>query len=195
MNFKRFIPDILRHVRREKYSQSPGGILLFNDSLKLAGWYEEGVNGRDFRVHKNLIPDAGILHVLGVVWGATAKISAWYIAPFSGATAPAAGWTAANFASNASEITSTTEGYSESVRQQAVMGSAASGAIDNYSSKASFSIVCTTTLSITGAGLLSSNVRGGTSGTLSSAIQFATAREVQNADVWQAGYRVTLSDS
>jgi hypothetical protein len=95
---------------------------------------------------------------------------------------------------NATEITSTTEGYTESTRQQANFGSAAAGAIDNYATKAHFTIATASTLVVTGLGLISNNTRGGTSGVLGSAIKFAVSRSLANGDDYQAGYQVTLAD-
>lgn len=194
----RFGKDVLAAIRKDRYKVSDGGILLFNDSLRIegAGEYIEGVNGGDWRRHKNLLVDQGLVHFLNVVLGSTAKISTWYIAPFSGSTTPAAGWTAANFTANATEITSGSEGYSEAVRQTATfVNASSSNQIDNYAAKAAFTIVTASTLTVTGIGLLSLNTKGGTTGTLISATKFGTARVLNSADVWNVGYRVALASS
>ena len=189
--------ETLAALKAEKYKVSPDGVIsLFNDGLVIRGEYEEGVNGGDWRRHKNLIVDQGIIHFLNVVLGSTAKISAWYLAPFSGSTSPGAAWTAANYTSTATEITSLTEGFSETTRQAATFVNATSSdQIDNYAAKAAFTITTATTLTITGIGLLSSSTRGGTTGTLVSATKFGVARTLVATDVWNAGYRVTLAGS
>ncbi len=194
MGIKRFAKEFLRDLLNEKYDTSEGGILL-KQGLMVRGFYEHGVNGKDWIREQNLIPDAAILSILNVYFGGTAKISTWYIAPFSGSATPASNWTAANFTSNATEITSTTEGYTETPRQTFTAGSAAAGAIDNYASKAAFTIATATELDINGAGLLSVATRGGTTGVLASAIKFASTRTVQDADVWSCGYQIELTDS
>lgn len=196
-NLDRHIDEFRRDIAAERYEVGPEGIALKKGSVLIRGYYEEGIKGKpeSFRLHRNLLVTEGINHILNVVLGTATKISAWYIAPFSGSAAPAANWTAANFASNATEITSTSEGYSESTRQQASFGTASSGVINNYSSKASFTIECTTTLNILGAGLLSVNTRGGTTGVLMSAVKFGSARVLADGDIWQAGYQVDLTDS
>lgn len=196
-NLDRHIAEFRRDIAAERYEVGPEGIALKKGSVLIRGFYHEGIKGKpeSFRLHRNLLVTEGINHLLNVALGTATKISAWYIAPFSGSAAPAANWTASNFASNATEITSTTEGFSEVTRQQASFGTAAAGVINNYSSKASFTIECSTTLNILGAGLLSSNTRGGTTGTLMSAVKFESARVLADGDIWQAGYQVELTDS
>lgn len=196
MNLKRFEKDFRDAVRREQYEYTPNGILL-KSSAMLQGFYLEGIRGKpeSFRLHKNLIPTEGINYILDIVFGAVAKPAAWYVAPFTGSSSPAAGWTAANFASNATENTSVTEGYSETTRQQVSFGTAGSGVINNYSSKAALTIVTASAVTFKGAGILTTNTRGGTSGKLGSAIAFSADRILNNADVWEVGYQVQLTDS
>lgn len=195
MGLKRFASDFARQIENEQYDVTEGGILVERGSVKLQGFYLEGVRGQPLRQHKNLIPDAGILHVLMVAFGATAKPAAYYLAPFTGATSPAASWTAANFPANASENTSLTEGFSNTTRPACTFGTAAAGVIDNYLALAEFLVVCSTQIVITGLGLLTVNTRGGTTGVLASAVKFGTSRTLNNGDVWDAGYQVQLTDS
>ena len=72
---------------------------------------------------------------------------------------------------------------------------AAAGAINNLVAKANFTIVCTTTLNLNGAGLLSANAKGATSGVLVSASRWAAVRVVNNGDTWECGYEIALTDS
>lgn len=197
MNSAQLKKEIQSALRKEKFNVSENGVVsMFNDSLLAQGEYIEGVNGKDWRAHKNLLVDQGIVHILNVVFGSTSKISTWYLAPFSGSSAPAAGWTAANVVSNATEITSTTEGYTETPRQTVTFVNATSSdQIDNYASKCAFTIATATSLTITGLFLSSVATRGGTTGTLISATKFTTARVLQNGDSWLAGYRVVLASS
>ncbi len=192
-----FSREFLRAIGRGKFSrESDGGIILLG-SARLHGVYREGIMGKpeSFLSHSNLIPDAGILHVLNVVFGSTAKATAWYIAPYSGNTSPVASLTASNFTSTQTEITSGTEGYSEVARQQCVMGAAAAGVINNSASLASFSIVTASALTIRGAGLLSNSGKGSTSGVLASCAAYGTPRVLNSGDTWQARYDVTLADT
>jgi hypothetical protein len=194
---QRFAEEFKDDLRKEKFDVSEAGILLKRGSVILSGHYVEGVRGRpnSFRTHKNLIVNEGINLILNTFFGATAKAAAFYLAPFSGSATPAASWTAANFASNASEITSLTEGFSEVTRPQCVFGTGAGQLINNYDSKADFTIVTASQLTVKGLGVLTNNTRGGTSGELISAVKFSVDRVLNNADVWEAGYQCSLSDS
>lgn len=196
-HLQRFVEEFKDDIRRERFDVTKSGILLKRGSVVLAGHYIEGIRGRPetFRRHQNLVVNEGINLILNVALGATAKPSAFYLAPFGGSATPAANWTAANFASSASEITSLTEGYTESTRPQCAFGTAASQLINNYASKAQFTIATASQLTVKGLGLLTTNTRGGTSGALISAVKFAVDRILNNTDVWEAGYQVSLSDS
>jgi hypothetical protein len=192
--------QILKHKREfaqdlqdGAYELTGSGIVFPRKNVLISGEYFHAVNGEDLQVDKNLIVDQGILYILGAALGATAKITTWYLAPYATAISPAANWTAANFTATAGEITSTTEGFSQVTRPTWTPGTPATNMIDNLSAMADFSIVCTTSVIINGAGLLSSNTRGGTTGTLASAGRFATQRTVFNGDTFQLGYRVTLA--
>lgn len=193
---QRYSRDIRNALRREMYTLIPGGIALFGGSLRVEGCYHEGIRGQPdtWRRHRNLVPDAGILHYLGVTLKGVTQITTWYIAPYAGNVSPAANWTSANFTANATEIVSTTEGYTESVRQLWVGGTPAAGTVGNSASKATFTIATATTLNIYGAGVLSSNVRGGVTGVLISAVKFAVVRVANNLDPWQCEYDVTLTN-
>lgn len=186
--------EIARFIQNGDFESTPEGLLIHKGILA-KGAYTHSVNGKDVCVDPNLIPDEGVAYILGSAFGSTSKISNWYLTVFSGNVSPAAGWTAANFATNASEITSTTEGFSNATRPAWTPGSVTAGVIGNLSSKAVFSIVCTTNINISGAALLSSNTRGGTSGTLASASRFSTTRVVYSGDSFELGYEVQLQDS
>ena len=176
------------------YQATDSGILVHN-AIMLSGRYFHSVNNQDERIDHNLIPAAGILHILDTVLRNQAVNPAWYVAPYAGAVTPAANLTAANFAATVSEITSGTEGYSETTRPQWVPSVATAGAIDNLAAKANFTILCSTTLNINGAGLLSAAAKGATSGVLVSASRFSATRQVNNGDTWQCGYQIALTDS
>jgi hypothetical protein len=169
------------------------GLILPREGIRARGTYFHSVNGEDERIDHNLIPDAGILSILNVYFGATAKINAFYLALFSGAVNPPANLTAANFAATMTEITSNTEGYSQVTRPQFVSSPASAGTIGNLSNKAQFSIVCTTSITVNGAAMLSDNTKGGTAGVLPSCSRFASARTLFNGDTFELGYTVTLT--
>lgn len=190
----KFHAAVAAFIAAGDYRKTESGLLVHN-SIMARGRYFHTVNGKDERIDHNLVPDAGILHILDVTLRNQTRFASWYIAPYAGAVTPAANWTAANFTANSSEIVSGTEGYSETTRPQWVPAAAAAGKISNLASKASFTIVCTGTLNINGAGLLSANAKGATSGVLISASRFGATRVVNNGDTWECGYEVELTDS
>ena len=189
--------DIARFIRNGDFELTEEGVLIHSAIMaRHYGRYVHSVNGgQDVRIDHNLIPAEGIAHVLNTVWGAEAKQATWYVALFSGNVTPGANWTAANFAAAATEITSLTEGYSQATRPEFVDAAASGGVLGNLAARAVFSIVCTSALNIYGAALLSSSVRGGTSGILSSASRYASVRTVANGDSYEVGYEVELTDS
>lgn len=157
------------------------------------GRYTHTVNGKDEQVGENLLTDEGILHLLNVGLYSTAKISAFYLAPFQANATPLVTWNGANFNANATEVTSLTEGYSETTRPLWVPSSSSGGAINNNASRADFTVVSASTVTWYGAGLLSTNVRGDTGGKLVSVARFPTPRVLANTDVFGCGYEVDLT--
>ena len=82
--------------------------------------------------------------------------------------------------------------YSESTRPVLTLGTVASGSVDNSASKASYSINATVT--IRGAFVVSSSVKGGTAGTLLSAGAFSSTRSAQNGDTLNVTVTLTMAD-
>lgn len=194
--------DLVRHagefsraLANNQYEQTAEGVFFPAAKVLASGMYIHDVNGQDERIDRNLLTDEGLTHMLAVVLGASAKISQWYLALYSGAISPAAGWTAASFAATANEIVSGTEGYSETTRRNFQPGAATANTIDNTSNKGAFTIVTASSLTVHGAALLSDNVKGSTSGVLVSATRFTTPRVLQDTDVYNVGYRVSLTSS
>lgn len=171
-----------------------GGLILL-DGVRAQGFYTHSVNGQDLREDPNLIVDQGLIHMLDVAFGATAKLSNWYLALYAGAISPAANWTAASFAATASEITSGSEGYSNATRPVFTAGAAAANEINNLATKASFTIVTASVLNVNGAALLSNSAKGSTAGVLASATRYAATRALYNGDVFEQGYRVVLTST
>ena len=135
----------------------------------------------------------GLAHLLNVAMGGKAKASGYYLALFGGATAPAANWTAANFAAVASEIVSVTEGYTNATRPQWTPTDTTTNQIDNFTATASVTIATSSQLNVTGAALLTNSTKGGTSGTLISATKYSAARTFQDGDVYDIGYRLSFT--
>jgi len=129
----------------------------------------------------NLLVDTGLNLILDSGFSGTEYLG------LKGGGTPAAADTMASHASW-SEITD----YSESTRPTFSHAAAASQAITNSASKAQFSINATT--SIYGIFCTTNNTKGGTTGTLISATNFASAKSADNGDTLEVTYTVTMSN-
>lgn len=186
--------EFFRAFRTHQYEQSANGIVFPRQGLEIAGLYEYGLRGGPLKQQKNLIVAEGIGLILNVALGATTKPGGFFLAPYGGAINPAANWTAANFTATATENVSTTEGFSQTTRPAWTPASASGGTITNNASKAGFTIVATSSVTFQGAGLLTSNVRGGTSGALVNAVRFTNPEVLNNGATWDLGWSCTLTD-
>lgn len=184
--------EFLGYLKNRKYERTERGIYFPVARAFASGEYTHNVNGADERVDHNLLVDEGLDYLLTVGLFNGTKIGTWYLALYGGNYTPVAALTAASFPATASEITSTTEGYTETVRQTWVPTAPNPNIIDNVASKAAFTIATASSLVVYGAALLSESTRGATTGTLMSATKFAAARTLYNTDVFNLGYRVQL---
>lgn len=193
---RRHAREIGRAIAFRDYEQCEGGILFVKQGLHVRGEYIFGtVKGGDDMVVPNLLPDQGINAILSVALGATSKYAGFYIALYANGINPAANWTAANFASTAGEITSNTEGYSNTTRVQCVFSAVGDKLINNHAAPAVFTIACASSITINGAALLTDSTKGGSSGSLISAVRLGAARLQYNGDEYTGKYQVSLSDS
>ena len=108
--------DLNNDLQAGNYEMTEKGIYFPKQGIVAQGEYFDRINGGEWQKTDNLVVNEGLTHLLNVALGSTAKPAGYYLALFSGATAPAANWTAANFASVASEIVSMTEGYTNATR-------------------------------------------------------------------------------
>ena len=185
--FKKFIAD-------GDYEITDGGILVHSSGMA-RGRYYHTVNGEDLQIDPNLLPAEGILDILDVYFGADAKQAGFYLSLYTGNATPTSTWTAANYNANATESTSQTEGYTGTNRPTWTPGVAAAGKIGNLASRASYTIAATTTVTFYGAALHTTQARGAPTGVLVSATRFAAARTLNDADTFELGYEVELTDS
>ena len=187
--------EFSRALRNHHYEISEGGIFFPGAKVMASGLYEHDVNGEDIRFDENILPTEGLNSMLDVALHNSTQIATWYFRLFSANATPLSTWTAANFTANATEITSGSEGYSEATGQAFVEAAASGGATTNSASKAAFTIVTATSITVWGAGLLSNSAKGGTTGTLMSASKFSAARTLYNTDVFNLGFTLTLTSS
>lgn len=202
-----FARDLMRHNKEfkdafvaRKYEWMDDGNLWFprqKSIVKCDGIFTHSVNGEDERQDHNMWVTEGRNHALDVVFGSGTQSTTWYLALFTGNVSVASTWTAANFASNATENTSTTEGYTNSTRPVWTKDAAASsGSItNNASNKINYTFATASSVTVRGAGFLTTNTRGGTTGVLMSASRFAADRTMANTDVLSVGYTLSLTSS
>lgn len=187
--------ELAKAIHNENFDVTESGLYFPTQSVGVKGEYFDRINDGEWMQTQNLITKEGLIDVLNTYFiNSKAKQAGFYLALFSGATAPAANWTAANFATVANEITSLTEGYISATRPQFVPTSATDQTyIDNLANTARLTIATTSQLNVTGTALLTNSARGGTTGVLISATKYAAARTFQNGDTYDVGYRFALT--
>lgn len=161
----------------------------------ISGLYIHDANGQDERQDPNLLPDEGLIYLLSVGLNNGTKLATWYLSLYAANYTPLAGLTAASYPATASEITSNTEGYTESTRPLWTPTSPTTPMLDNVANKVAYTIATASELVITGAALLSEATKGAVTGKLVSATKFSAARTVYNTDVFNLAYRVQLTST
>lgn len=175
------------------YTTNEDGSITTGGGITAKGEYFDRKNNEEWQRTENLIPTEGLAHILNVALGTTPKPAGYYLALFSAAAQPAANWTAASFATTASEIVSSTEGYTSATRPTWTPTNTSTNSIDNMAAVAKVTMKTASTLTVQGAAMLTSNSKGGTTGALISASKYAAARVFQDGDTYEIGYRISLT--
>lgn len=134
----------------------------------------------------NLVTNEGLDLILDTYFGSTAK-GTLYVG-LKGEGSPAAGDTMSSHA-GWSEVTA----YDEAARQTATFGSASSQAIDNSGTTADFTIATDST-TVNGAFLTTDSTKGGTTGVLISAGDFASPETADDGDTLEVTVEYSLAD-
>lgn len=186
---------VLAAVSANDYTNNEDGSITTKGGITAKGEYFDRINAGEWTRTENLIPTEGLAHILNVALGTTPKPASYHLALFSAAAQPTASWTAASFASTASEIVSMTEGYSSATRPTWTPANTATNSIDNMAagSVARVTMRTASSLTVQGAAMLTSNTKGGTTGALISASKYAAPRVFQNGDTYEIGYRISLT--
>lgn len=188
--------EFRRYIANKQYEvDETGGIVFARAAARAAGVYVHDVNGLDPQISENNLPDEGLIYLLNVGLNNATKLTPWYLALYAANYTPLAALTAASFPATASEITSGTEGYSETTRPVWTPTTPTTPLIDNLLNKAAFTIVTASSLTVYGAALLSEAAKGAVTGKIMSATKFSAARTLYNTDVFNLAYRVTLTSS
>lgn len=194
-SLERLRVHVARMLAGDRYRITPEGV-IFDGGVRALGQYFSRIREREpeFVFENNKVVDQGVLKILGIALGPDPKLAGFYLALTAGTAPVTNDLAASSFAATMNEITSTTEGYSSPTRPQWTPGAPAAGVISNIASKATYNIVTSTSISVTGAGLLSDSGRGSTSGFLISASLFSNARQLFNGETFDLGYQVSLTD-
>ncbi len=131
----------------------------------------------DSEITHNLNPVEGLNHMMGVTFKTVTQVSKWYLTLYEGNYTPTPDLTAAAFPALATESVA----YTPASRVEFIEGVVAGGSIDNSASKAEFTFTANKT--IYGGALLSSSVRGATSGVIISAVRFTSPKVLTSGDV------------
>ena len=136
----------------------------------------------------NIVPDQGAVYLLSAAIAGGVAVSAWYIGLFEGNYTPVATDTAALFpgVNYASESLA----YVETLRQAWSRDAIVAGTVANLVSPALFTM--NATKSIYGAFLTSTSTKGGTTGTLLSAVRFPSPKNVVATDTLRVTGVLTL---
>lgn len=187
--------EFARYVRNKQYEIAPDGILFTKACAKGIGLYEIDTNGSNIEFAPNLLPDESLLYLLSVGFVNGTKLPNWYLALYAANYTPLPALTAASFPATASEITSNTEGYTESTRRPWTGVLGVTPMADNVASKAAFTIATASTLTVNGIAMLSESAKGAVTGKIASATKLPTARTFYDTDVFNVGYRAALTSS
>lgn len=181
MKVKTFLKSIIR-----------GGLSLrTNQRFAVRGHYKVTGYRRDGSVKfvdeiDNLVTNVGLNLILDVAIGAVAKPAAYYVG-VKNAGAVAAGDTMSSHAGWTEN-----QNYSEANRPTYSPGSAASQAISNTSSLATFTFN-TNGQTIAGVFLATNNTKGGTTGTLVSVGDFASSKNMDDGEILTVELTYTLA--
>lgn len=184
---------LLAAVNANDYTTNDDGSITTGKGITAKGEYFDRINGGEWTRTENLIPTEGLAHILNVALGTTPKPASYHLALFSAAAQPQANWTAAGFASTASEIVSMAEGYSAATRPTWTPANTSTNSIDNMAAVAKVTMKTASSLTVQGAAMLTSSAKGGTTGALISASKYASPRVFQDGDTYEIGYRISLT--
>lgn len=181
--------NLIKAMQQGNYEETADGVLFPGEGIKAGGVFSYAKRGEPEEFSPNLIVAEGLTYLLGAALFGSAAASAWYLAIFGGNVTVLGSWTAGNFSSNATELTA----YTPTSRPAWTPTAPSGGIISSYSAKASFT--ANATITVRGAALLSSSVRGGTTGTLLAASRFATEKSLADTEILDIGYQIQLTAS
>lgn len=184
--------EALSAIRRHKYEVAPGGIVIPSMKLAIGGVFETAKGDGPWDVAPNLIVTEGLNHILGVALAQATQKLAFYIAPFGGNVSVAGTWTGANFAANATELTTA---YSEANRVEWEKGSVAAGSVGNSATPAVFTFAAGGPYTVRGVALLEASGKGATTGVLIAAARLAADKVMSEAEELRVKYTLSATST
>lgn len=172
-----------------EYLKSSGGVLMPEKAF-----FHGSFHGQIIREGEvidewdcdNLVVNQGLDSLLSIMFASATQITSWFIGVFSGNYTPVATDTAATFPGAATESSAYTSGT-----RPAFTAVEATQNVSNSASPATFTVNAGVTLY--GAFITSSSVKGGTGGVLWSAAQFPAPKVLSNTDQCLLTYGFTAS--
>lgn len=186
--------ELRREIRNNRYEKTDSGIFLPRSGVGISGLVEVSVNDGPTERFSNLVVNQGLDYILGVALDkdTTSKETLFYVTCHTGTTAPAATWTAATYDTLATEISATD--VDEATRPAWVEANVSSQQIDNYASKAVFTVAAAT-LSLWGVAILTNSTFQGPDGLLIGATKFSAVRNLIVGDTFNVGYRFSITST
>lgn len=182
---------LLKELDAGRFEQTESGVLIPAVKAKPVGEYFGSHNGGPFEQFFNTMTNEFFTYVLNAaLTGNDIPITQWYMTLFGIAQTPSEEWTAASFAALNTENTSTTEGYDSPTRPAFAVDEAVDAMASNSTVATRFTFATATDVTIGGAAILSSDVRGGSNGVLASAANLPNSRTFENGDTYDLIYRL-----
>lgn len=180
--------QLARAILDGRFEETELGLFVPSERMLVQGRFQYHKQGELDEVSDNLVVTEGLNYLVGVALKAVTPATNWYIGIFSGDVTVQATWTAANVATNATEITA----YDEVTRGAWTGGSVAAGAVNSYAAKAEFTADQDAVV-VRGAFMVSNSAKGGTGGTLLGASKFPSAKGLDTGEVLSVGYGLQLT--
>lgn len=190
---RRHALEFARAIRNHNYEMSPEGVLFPDAKVYIRGLYSFRTNKGPWEDEPNLLPTEGLNWLLDNLIAATGVPG--YMSMYATAASPAAGTTQATYPGAFGEITSGSEGHTETTRVLWNAAAAASATKDNYASPSVFTIITAGTLVVNGVAMSTTSAKGATTGKLISATRFGAARSFSNNDEFDVKYRLSMTSS
>jgi len=176
-----------------RFEQTEDGVYFPRSRTLAQGVFSVNKRGEPVEYSPNLVVNQGLNYLLTAAVYGSANYT-WYIALYSAALDPDAGWTGTSFDGAATEWTAYTHNNpsENGLHPRWDIGAPVSGAVDSFSAKAEFTSTVNGAV-INGAALMSTGNKPATSGTLIAASRFPSVKNLDIGEVLDVGYGLTLS--